>query len=79
MIDIDPFVFAHGYHSQDENLNDQMPDFLQADFRRFMETHQGTVEVVDDGTTLEIVFPDQPVSIQSIEDAVRSRGDGRQG
>lgn len=68
-----PTYIESDYIGAYPNLNDQMTPEQAEDFRRYMQTSEGVAEITDDGQALTFVFPDQPTSVLSIEEAVRLR------
>lgn len=64
-----------GYYPTHPNLNDQMTPKQHEEFRRFMQTGEGVAEISDNGQTIEFVFPDQPISQQSVKESLRRRAE----
>ncbi|MDQ2972953.1 MAG: hypothetical protein M3Q79_00520 [bacterium] len=63
------------YVASHPNLNDQMTPEQSDDFKRFMQVGGSTVRIIDNGSTIEFVPQDEPISVQSVEEAQRLKED----
>ncbi|MDQ3093965.1 MAG: hypothetical protein M3Q70_02185 [bacterium] len=63
------------YVATHPNLNDQMTTEQNDEFRRFMQVGGSTVRITDNDCVIEFVPDDEPISMQSVEEAERLRAD----